>query len=702
MEESLDEMRGRLSEFLVDISQYTRLRVIGKGAAGCVWLALDPKTNEPCALKELNYENLAGRSLKLFCREVQILATCKHPFLLPLRGFTLSRPFSIVTDIMYNGSLFEALRHRPGSPNLTATQMTIIALGTASGMAYLHTREVMHRDLKSLNILLDNQCYPRICDFGIARFTDKQNEKLTQKIGTPHWMAPEVFEKATYGNKVDVFAYGIMLWEMLTCDMPYRGLNAQQIMVGVCRRHLRPRIPESCPGALRELMKSCWAWAPEQRPTFQAIYEQFASKQVAFPGTDLSAINEVVSFVARETLAQEAEIVDESEREARLMKLVDSLSDLPTLFAELERGIAFHATTVFKALRRLVLRNSDAMAALLKNPIWDSLPFGEESSFMAGYSLMFDVLNQVPDAANIDKFFANVQGHQKEIASLIAISRSDECISFVFGHIKALLAPKTAKLVFGLISDFMKLGRQNQLSDVLQAAFSSESSKVVNLGYRLLFNYFDPALIPKNFRKHLKKSKTTKSVAQVLVKWGEAPFSEPLAFALFATAREPLCIELLLEAAKTREPAEFIATNCSWWKASETDAIRLMLAVTEHSDIVLREAVVFEFCALIEKALNIARPPLSSICLLFKRLQLSESVMDFCERSGVFERFVKVAMKGHAQENVRAALLLVHVVGPAKWQPCFKAVVDAAGATDEPLVHCVLRPDRAQVNERTC
>jgi hypothetical protein len=315
---------------------------------------------------------------------------------------------------------------------------------------------------------------------------------------------------------------------------------------------------------------------------------------------------------------------------------------------------------------------------------------------------MFEVLSRSPDAASVTKFFANVQGHQKEVASLIALSRSDECISFFFGHIKTLLTPKTANLVFGMISDFMRLGYISQLSNVLDAAFSSESKKVVNLGYRLLFNYLDPGLIPENFWKHLKKPKTAKSVAQVLVKWGEVPFSKHLAFALFATAREPLCMELLLDAAKRREPAEVIAANCSLWKATETDAIRLVLAVTEHSHVALSDAVAFEFCSVVQKALNTASPPLSSICLIFRRLPLSESVMDFCKTSGVFERFIKVAMKANTDESVRAALLLVHIVGRTKWQPCFKAVVDAARTTDEPLVHCVLREGRSPVNERTC
>jgi serine/threonine protein kinase len=98
---------------------------------------------------------------------------CNHPFLLPLCGFPSSRPFSIVTDFMSKSSLFQALHHRPDAPNLSGTQLTIITLGIASGMASLHSQEVIHRDLKSLNVLLDDRCYPRICDFGFARFADK-------------------------------------------------------------------------------------------------------------------------------------------------------------------------------------------------------------------------------------------------------------------------------------------------------------------------------------------------------------------------------------------------------------------------------------------------------------------------------------------------------------------------------------------------
>ena len=119
MEEGWEEMREHLRDYIVDLSDFTQINTIGKGAFGKVYLAENNKTKEKYAIKELQFEHLEGRQLKLFCREVQILAKCHNLFLLPFRGFTLSFPYSIVTEFISNGSLYEALRHKPKAPSLS-------------------------------------------------------------------------------------------------------------------------------------------------------------------------------------------------------------------------------------------------------------------------------------------------------------------------------------------------------------------------------------------------------------------------------------------------------------------------------------------------------------------------------------------------------------------------------------------------------
>ena len=293
--EEFEEVKQTLSKYLVDIKDYKIDKVIGKGGYGQVSLAF--KGGKQYALKELFFKELEGRDLQLFCREVQILGKCDSPFLLRLNGFTLSYPYVIITDYVPKGSLFEALRHRQNSPNLTSTNKTLIALGIAQGMMSLHQMNIIHRDLKSLNILLDERALPHICDFGIAREKASENEPITHQIGTPHWMAPETFSGENYSNKVDVYSYAVLLWEMLTESTPFRGKNPIQIMTIVYQRNERLRIPSNTPEPLKNLIKRCWDRNPDVRPTFAEIYSLFAQKKVMFPDTDTRSVDNLVQMI---------------------------------------------------------------------------------------------------------------------------------------------------------------------------------------------------------------------------------------------------------------------------------------------------------------------------------------------------------------------------------------------------------------------
>jgi serine/threonine protein kinase len=170
---------------MLDTDQFIKDEVLGKGASGEVYLAHD-STGRKVAVKELLVENLVGQKRIHSCREIRVSSRCDHPFLVPLIGFSLGSPFKIVSQYMSKGTLCTALHKNP--MHLTRTQRTLIAMGIASGMAHLHEQGIIHRDLKSLNVLLDEQqgtLLPRVSDFGISRFIDSEEEgPLTHRIGT--------------------------------------------------------------------------------------------------------------------------------------------------------------------------------------------------------------------------------------------------------------------------------------------------------------------------------------------------------------------------------------------------------------------------------------------------------------------------------------------------------------------------------------
>lgn len=289
-----------LEEYLIKLEDFTMEKRIGKGGYGEVWLATHNHTGQKCAVKKLFLEELEGPHLNFFVREVTILASCHDFFLLPFMGFTDTAPFTIVTEFISNGSLFEALQHKHGAPKLSSSHKTLIAIGIAHGMIELHRQNIIHRDLKSLNILLDDRLLPKICDFGISRFGNQGDEQMTKEIGTPHWMAPEIFESNHYTEKVDVYAYGMILWEMLTDSVPFRGRSAIQVATAVVTKNERPAIPSSCPGSLRKLIQLCWDRDPDKRPSFKQIYNTFCDRKVMYRDTDPRSINAILTLIKEE------------------------------------------------------------------------------------------------------------------------------------------------------------------------------------------------------------------------------------------------------------------------------------------------------------------------------------------------------------------------------------------------------------------
>lgn len=264
---------------------------IGKGQSGTVSVG-KYKGNE-VAVKILYRRALSQPELESFRREILVLSLLDYPSLLKLYGYTEEPPFYILTDYMANGSLFDYLRKSPDK--LTPTHRTLIALDVARGLEYLHSRNIIHRDMKSLNVLLDSNLRAKICDFGMVRI--KQNAPMTGLIGTPHWMAPEVFMSIpTYNEKVDVFSYGILLWELLTSDMPYNGMKQVDITIGVTNGTLRPPFPPGPTTPLMQLIEKCWAQDPNDRPTMKQVVDDLEnSSKYHFTDTNESVFRSLVS-----------------------------------------------------------------------------------------------------------------------------------------------------------------------------------------------------------------------------------------------------------------------------------------------------------------------------------------------------------------------------------------------------------------------
>lgn len=146
-----------------------------------------------------------------------------------------------------------------------------LALDLARGLSYLHSQKIVHRDVKTENMLLDKNRTVKIADFGVARVEASNPNDMTGETGTLGYMAPEVLNGNPYNRKCDVYSFGICLWEIYCCDMPYPDLSFSEVTSAVVRQNLRPEMPRCCPSSLANVMKRCWDANPDKRPEMDEV-----------------------------------------------------------------------------------------------------------------------------------------------------------------------------------------------------------------------------------------------------------------------------------------------------------------------------------------------------------------------------------------------------------------------------------------------
>ncbi|KAM3376771.1 serine/threonine-protein kinase STY46 isoform X2 [Capsicum galapagoense] len=193
--------------------------------------------------------------------------------------------FLLVVEYMSGGSVYDYLHKQKGSFKLPT--LLKVAIDVSKGMNYLHQNNIIHRDLKAANLLMDENEVIKVADFGVAR-VKAQTGVMTAETGTYRWMAPEVIEHKPYDHKADVFSFGVVLWELLTGKLPYEYLTPLQAAIGVVQKGLRPTIPKHTPPKLAELLQTCWQQDPTSRPDFSEIVDilQQIAKEVGHEKAD--------------------------------------------------------------------------------------------------------------------------------------------------------------------------------------------------------------------------------------------------------------------------------------------------------------------------------------------------------------------------------------------------------------------------------
>lgn len=271
----------------IEASEVCLQSLIGSGSFGTVYKG---KWHGDVAVKILKVTNPTPEQFQAFRNEVAVLRKTRHVNILLFMGYMTKDNLAIVTQWCEGSSLYKHIHVL--ETNFTMIQLIDIARQTAQGMDYLHAKSIIHRDMKSNNIFLHEGLAVKIGDFGLATVKSRWtgSHQVEQPSGSILWMAPEVIrmeDNNPYSFQSDVYAYGIVLYELLTGELPYSHIGSRdQIIFMVGRGRLCPdlsKLYKSCPKAMKRLVADCIKKSKEERPLFPQILSSIELLQHALP-----------------------------------------------------------------------------------------------------------------------------------------------------------------------------------------------------------------------------------------------------------------------------------------------------------------------------------------------------------------------------------------------------------------------------------
>ncbi|KAM3911050.1 serine/threonine-protein kinase A-Raf isoform 2-T2 [Leptodactylus fuscus] len=277
----------------VNSSEVVILKRIGTGSFGTVYRG---KWHGDVAVKILKVTSPTAEQIQAFKNEMQVLRKTRHVNILLFMGFMTKPNFAIITQWCEGSSLYRHLHVI--ETRFDVFQLIDIARQTAQGMDYLHAKNIIHRDLKSNNIFLHEGLTVKIGDFGLATVKTRWSgsQQVEQPSGSILWMAPEVIrmqENSPYSFQSDVYAYGVVLYELMAGLLPYANINNRdQIIFMVGRGYLTPdlsKVSNNCPKAMKRLLANCLKFKREERPLFPQILSSIELLQRALPKIERSA-----------------------------------------------------------------------------------------------------------------------------------------------------------------------------------------------------------------------------------------------------------------------------------------------------------------------------------------------------------------------------------------------------------------------------
>ncbi|RLN25923.1 hypothetical protein BBJ28_00018989 [Nothophytophthora sp. Chile5] len=278
--EASDKHFPHLVAFRLDENEVLLTRKLSSGAFGVVWLG--HYHGQPVAVKHMINEDDENVS---FSREIETMSRLTHPKIVRFIGCTWTNKKDLggVSEYMDGGDARTLLENDKVALSWKKEKISI-AIDVAEALAYMHSRspKIIHRDLKSRNVLLNASMVAKLSDFGLSR-NRTYEETLTAGVGTVRWTAPEVMLGDNYSEQADMYSFGVVLSELDTREIPFDentsqsgktgsiGSSDMAIVIKVSKGELRPTFAPDCPEAILRIARACLQFDPALRPNSDTV-----------------------------------------------------------------------------------------------------------------------------------------------------------------------------------------------------------------------------------------------------------------------------------------------------------------------------------------------------------------------------------------------------------------------------------------------